>query len=93
MIAVCGGRNVKFMTTLLLVLPALGTGLALQNPQTPFFTFVVLASLCGIGGGAFLLRGSAGGIGVLGAAPGPAGLSPEPKAAKRTPRPAPTRQW
>lgn len=53
MIAVCGGRNVKFMTTLLLVLPALGTGLALQNPQTPFFVFVLLASLCGIGGGAF----------------------------------------
>ncbi|MBI2422731.1 MAG: NarK/NasA family nitrate transporter [Candidatus Hydrogenedentes bacterium] len=53
MIAVCGGRNVNFMTTLLLALPALGTGLALQNPQTPFITYIVLASLCGVGGGAF----------------------------------------
>ena len=47
----CGGRNVKFMTTLLLAIPALGTGLALQNPDTPFITYVVLASLCGVGGG------------------------------------------
>lgn len=53
MIAICGGRNVKFMTTLLLMLPALGTGFALKNPDTPFFTFLVLAALCGIGGGAF----------------------------------------
>lgn len=53
MIAVCGGRNVKFMTTLLLAIPALGTGMALQNPETPFITYVVLASLCGVGGGAF----------------------------------------
>jgi NNP family nitrate/nitrite transporter-like MFS transporter len=53
MIALCGGRTVKFMTTLLLILPALGTGFALQNPDTPFFTYVVLAALCGVGGGAF----------------------------------------
>ena len=53
MIAICGGRNVKFMTTLLLILPALGTGLALQNPATSFMTLIVLAALAGIGGGAF----------------------------------------
>lgn len=53
MIALCGGRTVKFMTTLLLILPALGTGLALQNTSTPFFTYVLLAALCGVGGGAF----------------------------------------
>lgn len=53
MIAVCGGRNVKFLTTLLLILPALGTGFALMNPSTPFFTYVLLAALCGVGGGAF----------------------------------------
>ena len=29
MIAICGGRNVKFMTTVLLILPAIGTGIAL----------------------------------------------------------------
>ena len=53
MIAICGGRNVKFMTTLLLLLPALGAGFALQNPDTPFLTFIVLAALSGVGGGAF----------------------------------------
>ncbi len=53
MIAICGGRNVKFMTTLLLILPAIGAGIALQNPNTPFLTFIILACLSGIGGGAF----------------------------------------
>jgi len=53
MIAICGGRNVKFMTTLLLLLPAIGAGIALQNPDTPFMTFILLAALSGVGGGAF----------------------------------------
>lgn len=53
MIAICGGRNVVFMTTLLLILPALGTGLALSNPTTPFSVYVLLAAMCGVGGGAF----------------------------------------
>jgi NNP family nitrate/nitrite transporter-like MFS transporter len=53
MIAICGGRNVKFMTTLLLLLPALGAGIALQDPETPFLTFILLAALSGVGGGAF----------------------------------------
>lgn len=53
MIAICGGRNVKFMTTLLLMIPALGAGMALQNPETPFHVFILLAALSGVGGGAF----------------------------------------
>jgi len=53
MIAICGGRNVKFMTTVLLMLPAVGAGVALQDPNTSFSTFIVLASISGIGGGAF----------------------------------------
>ena len=53
MIAICGGRNVKFMTTLLLLIPAAGAGLALRNPDTPFLALVVLAALSGVGGGAF----------------------------------------
>jgi len=53
MIAIAGGRNVKFMTTLLLLLPALGAGIALQDPNTPFSTFIILAALSGVGGGAF----------------------------------------
>jgi len=53
MIAICGGRNVKFMTTLLLMLPALGAGIALQDHTTPFYVFILLAALSGVGGGAF----------------------------------------
>ena len=53
MIAICGGRNVKFMTTILLMLPALGAGIALQDHTTPFYVFIILAALSGVGGGAF----------------------------------------
>ncbi len=53
MIAICGGRNVKFMTALLLMLPAIGAGMALKNPDTPFHIFIILAALSGVGGGAF----------------------------------------
>jgi NNP family nitrate/nitrite transporter-like MFS transporter len=53
MIAIAGGRNVKFMTSLLLILPALGAGIALRDPDVPFLTLVVLAALSGVGGGAF----------------------------------------
>lgn len=53
MIAICGGRNVKFMTTLLLIAPAMGTGIMLQDPDVSFLTLIVLAALSGIGGGAF----------------------------------------
>jgi len=53
MIAISGGRNVKFMTTLLLILPALGAGIALQDPNVPFVHLIILAALSGIGGGAF----------------------------------------
>jgi NNP family nitrate/nitrite transporter-like MFS transporter len=53
MIAICGGRNVKFMTTTLLLLPAIGAGIALQNPDTPFLIFIILSALAGVGGGAF----------------------------------------
>ncbi len=53
MVSISGGRNVKFMTTLLLIIPALGAGIALQSSDTPFWMFVILATLSGIGGGAF----------------------------------------
>ena len=53
MIAISGGRNVIFMTSLLLMLPALGTGLALADPTTSYSTFIILAALSGVGGGAF----------------------------------------
>ncbi len=53
MIAICGGRNVKFMTTVLLILPALVTGIAMQSQQTPFWVYILLAAMSGVGGGAF----------------------------------------
>ena len=53
MISICGGRNVKFMTTLLLLLPALGAGIALKDHETPFYVLILLAALSGVGGGAF----------------------------------------
>jgi len=53
MISICGGRNVKFMTTVMLIIPALLTGIALQNPHVPFFWLILLACLSGVGGGAF----------------------------------------
>jgi len=53
LIAIAGGRNVIALSTALLLLPALGTGIALQDRSTPFAVFVVLAALSGIGGGNF----------------------------------------
>ncbi|QTF92952.1 MFS transporter [Halomonas sp. BM-2019] len=53
MIRIAGGRNTVFLTTALLMIPAAGTGLALMNPDTPFWVFQALALLSGIGGGNF----------------------------------------
>ena len=53
MIAIGGGRNVIGVTTALLIIPTLGVGIALQNPDTSYLTFVLLAIVSGVGGGAF----------------------------------------
>ena len=53
MVILAGGRNTIAVTTALLIIPALGAGLALQNTATPFSTFAILATLSGIGGGNF----------------------------------------
>lgn len=52
-IRIAGGRNTIFFTTALLMIPAAGTGLALQNPDTPLWQYQALALLSGIGGGNF----------------------------------------
>jgi NNP family nitrate/nitrite transporter-like MFS transporter len=52
-IRMCGGRNTIFLTTTLLILPALGVGIALSSPDTPFWHFQILALLSGFGGGNF----------------------------------------
>ena len=53
LIAIGGGRNVIFLSTLLLFIPAVGAGFALQNINTPYLVFAVLAVLSGFGGGNF----------------------------------------
>lgn len=52
-IRIAGGRNTIFFTTALLMLPAIGTGFALQDMNTPLWTFQLLAFLSGLGGGNF----------------------------------------
>ena len=52
-IRLCGGRNTVVFTTALLMIPALGAGIALQNQQTPLWVFQLLALLSGLGGGNF----------------------------------------
>jgi NNP family nitrate/nitrite transporter-like MFS transporter len=52
-VRLCGGRYTIFLTTSLLMLPAIGTGIALQDPNTPFWVFQLMALLSGIGGGNF----------------------------------------
>ncbi|MCL4131825.1 UNVERIFIED_CONTAM: hypothetical protein GTU68_058203 [Idotea baltica] len=52
-IRLCGGRNTIFFTTALLMLPAIGAGIALQDMNTPLWKFQVLALLSGFGGGNF----------------------------------------
>jgi len=48
-----GGRNTIFFTTALLMIPAIGTGIALQDKNTPLWVFQCLALLSGFGGGNF----------------------------------------
>ena len=53
MVPIFGGRLWTTLSTASLLLPALGIGYAVQNPETPYLIFLVLALLCGIGGGNF----------------------------------------
>jgi NNP family nitrate/nitrite transporter-like MFS transporter len=52
-IRIAGGRNTIFFTTMLLVIPAAGTGFALLSLDTPLWVFQGLALLSGFGGGNF----------------------------------------
>jgi NNP family nitrate/nitrite transporter-like MFS transporter len=53
MVPIFGGRLWTTLTTWSLILPALGIGWAVQNPGTPYWIFLLLALLCGFGGGNF----------------------------------------
>ncbi|MDY0384900.1 NarK family nitrate/nitrite MFS transporter [Trichlorobacter sp.] len=53
MVPIFGGRRWTAISTASLLLPAIGIGFAVQNPGTSYSTMVVLALLCGFGGGNF----------------------------------------
>ncbi len=53
LIRLAGGRNVIFLTTAMLLAPALGTGVVLQHPDWPLWTFQLMALWSGVGGGNF----------------------------------------
>ncbi len=53
MVPIFGGRKWTTIATASLLLPSLWIGFAVQNPQTPFLVMLILALLCGLGGGNF----------------------------------------
>ncbi|MHB0776278.1 nitrate/nitrite transporter [Halomonas sp. WWR20] len=53
MVPIFGGRRWTAISTASLLLPALWIGFAVQNPQTPYLVMLILALLCGFGGGNF----------------------------------------
>ena len=53
MVPIFGGRKWTALSTASLLLPAIGLGFAVQNPNTSYITMMILALLCGFGGGNF----------------------------------------
>jgi NNP family nitrate/nitrite transporter-like MFS transporter len=53
LIRLAGGRNTIFLTTAMLLAPALGTGIVLQHKDWPLWSFQLMALWCGVGGGNF----------------------------------------
>ena len=53
MVPIVGGRRWTVLSTLSLLVPAIGIGLAVQDPGTPYWAMLLLAALCGLGGGNF----------------------------------------
>ena len=53
MVPVFGGRLWTALSTATLLIPAVGIGIAIQNPSTSYATLLALSLLCGFGGGNF----------------------------------------
>jgi MFS transporter, NNP family, nitrate/nitrite transporter len=53
MVPIFGGRRWTALSTASLLIPAIGIGLAVQDPSTSYPTMLLLALLCGFGGGNF----------------------------------------
>ena len=52
-VPIFGGRLWTTLATWSLMIPAIGLGFAVQNPDTPYAVLLILALLCGFGGGNF----------------------------------------
>ncbi|GGX88037.1 NarK family nitrate/nitrite MFS transporter [Vogesella alkaliphila] len=53
MVPIFGGRRWTAISTASLLIPAIGIGFAVQDPSTSYVTMLILALLCGFGGGNF----------------------------------------
>lgn len=53
MVPIFGGRKWTALSTASLLIPAVGLGFAVQDPSTSYITMMILALLCGFGGGNF----------------------------------------
>ena len=53
MVPIFGGRRWTAISTMSLLIPALWMGFAVQDPETSFSIFVIIALLCGLGGANF----------------------------------------
>ena len=53
LIPIYGSRHTVTISTLLLLIPCIGWGMAVQNPDTSYSTLLMLAFLAGLGGGNF----------------------------------------
>ena len=53
LLPIFGTRSIITVATLLKLLPCLGIGLAVMDPNTPYWVFVILAFTAGFGGGDF----------------------------------------
>jgi MFS transporter, NNP family, nitrate/nitrite transporter len=53
MVPIFGGRKWTTISTASLLIPAIGIGFAVRDPNTSYSTMLILALLCGFGGGNF----------------------------------------
>ena len=53
LVPIFGGRKFTTLATLSLLIPTIWLGFAIQNPDTTFTTFAIIALLCGLGGANF----------------------------------------
>jgi NNP family nitrate/nitrite transporter-like MFS transporter len=53
LLPIYGSRHVITISTIIKLIPCIGLGLAVMNPSTPFWVFMILAFTAGFGGGDF----------------------------------------